>query len=96
MGDSTCLLHSFDPQLFHGDRLDAGLTLMELSRRSRVNRVALWRWEQGVVTPSRKKYELVQRVLAKAEDECPPDWIWRRYNPTWSLQHEDDWLEPDA
>lgn len=95
MSKGVRTLEYFEPELLLGDRLDAGMTQGELARRSGIPPSNISHWESGIHIPSRKQYRKVIKVLDKAEDESPSDWIWRRYNPTWSMQHEDDWQYPD-
>lgn len=50
----------FDPERFRKLRLDAGLTITELARKSNVHRITVSQWERGVSKPS---IELLRQVL---------------------------------
>lgn len=68
--------------VFHGDRLDAGLSRAELAVLIGTGPSTIWLWEHGRVTPSTTIYRRAVHILLDAEEQSPPDWIWRkRLNP---------------
>lgn len=72
-------ISNFDPAAFRGDRLDAGLSMSELARRAGVSHSILADWEAGKHRPTPWNYRRVLAVLLDAEEQAPPDWIWRRH-----------------
>lgn len=69
----------FDPAVFRGDRLDAGLSLSALARLAGTCHMTLSYWESGRTQPTARVYRRVLAVLLDAEEQSPPDWLWRRH-----------------